>query len=157
MDGAGSSGCGWRRRGPRARRDRRGLATSGPADYLAPLGLAPEPVESAGVLLGSVLRVGEMGATAVRGVFAAGNVTDVAATLIASAAHGTRVGAALNADLAAEDADDAVAAYRAELFEMPAWEQRYSGERVWSGEVNVQLAAEVADLTSGTCPGRRLR
>ena len=74
------------------------------------------------------------------------------ATLIASAAHGTRVGAALNADLAADDADQAVAAYRAELFEVPAWEQRYSGERVWSGEVNAQLAAEVADLT----PGRAL-
>ncbi len=121
-------------------------------DYLAPLGLVPEPVESAGVLLGSVLRVDEMGATAVRGLYAAGNVTDMNATLIASAAHGTRVGAVVNADLAAEDADHAVAAYRAELFEVPAWEQRYSGERVWSGEVNAQLAAEVADLT----PGRAL-
>ena len=122
------------------------------AGYLEPLGLRPEPVESAGVLLGSVLRVDELGATAVRGVHAAGNVTDVTATLIASAAHGMRVGAALNADLAAEDADQAVAGYRAELLEVPAWEQRYSGERVWSGQVNVQLAAEVTDLL----PGRAL-
>ena len=59
------------RRGPRARRDRRRLAPQVRADYLEPLGLRPEPVESAGALLGSVLQVDEMGATAVRGLYAA--------------------------------------------------------------------------------------
>ena len=28
------------------------------------------------------------------------------------------------------------------FFERPAWEERYSGDKVWSGKVNVQLAAE---------------
>jgi 2-polyprenyl-3-methyl-5-hydroxy-6-metoxy-1,4-benzoquinol methylase len=36
-------------------------------------------------------------------------------------------------------------------FEPPAWDERYSGEgQIWSGEPNVQLVAEAADLTPGT-------
>jgi 2-polyprenyl-3-methyl-5-hydroxy-6-metoxy-1,4-benzoquinol methylase len=39
----------------------------------------------------------------------------------------------------------------ADLFEPPAWEERYSGEeRIWSGNPNAQLVAEVAGLTPGT-------
>ncbi len=79
------------------------------ADFLSSLGVVPEAVESAGVLLGSVISVDPMGATAVRGVFAAGNATDISATLIASAAQGMRVGAVNTADLAGADADRAVA------------------------------------------------
>jgi SAM-dependent methyltransferase len=71
---------------------------------------------------------------------------------MASAAHGMRVGAWINAELASEDAARAVAARRADLFERPAWEERYSGETVWSGKVNVQLEAEAASLA----PGRAL-
>ena len=38
-----------------------------------------------------------------------------------------------------------------EMFEPPAWEERYSGEQnVWSGEPNPQLVAEAAGLTPGT-------
>jgi thioredoxin reductase/2-polyprenyl-3-methyl-5-hydroxy-6-metoxy-1,4-benzoquinol methylase len=123
------------------------------ADFLEPLGIEPRPFEMHGVTLGSVIEVEPMtGATAVPGIFAAGNATDVAMILVASAAHGTRVGAWINAELAAADAMRAVRARREELFERPAWEERYSGERVWSGRVNVQLAAEAADLT----PGRAL-
>ncbi|WP_110183034.1 bifunctional NAD(P)/FAD-dependent oxidoreductase/class I SAM-dependent methyltransferase [Nocardioides solisilvae] len=123
------------------------------ADFLSPLGLAPEPVEMGGALLGSVLRVDPMtGATAVPGVFAAGNATDVSMTLMASAAHGNRVGAFVNADLAAADAARAVAQRRADFFERPAWEERYSSDKVWSGRVNPVLAAEAATLS----PGRAL-
>ena len=106
----------------------------------------------AGAVLGSVIAVEPTGATAVPGVFAAGNATDISMTLMASAAHGNRVGAWINAELAAADAARAVEARRAELFERPAWEERYSGDRVWSGRVNPQLAAEAADLA----PGRAL-
>lgn len=122
------------------------------ADYLAPLGIEPQPFEMGGAVLGSVLAVEPTGATSVPGVYAAGNATDVAMTLMASAAHGNRVGAWINAELAAADAARAVEERRAELFEQPAWEERYSGEQVWSGRVNPQLEAEASSLT----PGRAL-
>ena len=121
-------------------------------DFLTSLGLEPQHVEWGGAPVGSVIAVDPVGATAVPGLYAAGNATDIGMTLIGAAAHGTRVGAFVNADLAAEDADRAVAERRAELFEQPAWEDRYSGERVWSGRVNPQLEAEVSSLT----PGRAL-
>lgn len=44
-----------------------------------------------------------MGATSVRGVWVAGNVTDPSAQVITAASQGHRVGAAINADLVAED------------------------------------------------------
>ena len=122
------------------------------ADYLGPLGIEPTPFEMAGAVLGSVIAVEPTGATAVPGVFAAGNATDISMTLMASAAHGNRVGAWINAELANADATKAVEALRDDFFEQPAWEERYSGDRVWSGRVNVQLEAEAADLT----PGRAL-
>jgi 2-polyprenyl-3-methyl-5-hydroxy-6-metoxy-1,4-benzoquinol methylase len=38
-----------------------------------------------------------------------------------------------------------------EMFEPPAWEERYSGEeQIWSGEPNPQLVAEVSALPPGT-------
>ncbi len=122
------------------------------ADYLAPLGIEPHPFEMAGAVLGSVLTVEPTGATAVPGVFAAGNATDLSMTLMASAAHGFRVGAWINAELIAQDATRAVEDRRAEMFERPAWEVRYAGERVWSGRVNPQLSVEAATLI----PGRAL-
>lgn len=122
------------------------------ADHLGPLGIEPQPFEMGGAVLGSVIAVEPTGATAVPGIFAAGNATDIAMTLMASAAHGNRVGAWINAELAAADATRAVAERRADLFEQPAWEERYAGDRVWSGRVNVQLAAEAVDLA----PGRAL-
>lgn len=78
------------------------------ADWLAPLGVEPQPVEVGGTVLGSVLPVEPTGATAVPGIFAAGNATDISMTLMASAAHGNRVGAFVNADLAMQDAARAV-------------------------------------------------
>jgi thioredoxin reductase len=50
------------------------------------------------------------GATALPGVWAAGNVTDPMAQVVMSAAAGLRVGAVVNADLIAEEAREAVAA-----------------------------------------------
>ena len=39
----------------------------------------------------------------------------------------------------------------AEMFEPPAWEERYSGEeKMWSGRPNAQLVAEASGLTPGT-------
>ncbi|GAA5109021.1 NAD(P)/FAD-dependent oxidoreductase [Alloalcanivorax gelatiniphagus] len=122
------------------------------ADFLAPLGIEPQPFEMNGVAFGSVIATEPTGATAVPGIFAAGNATDISMTLMASAAHGTRVGAWINGELAGEDAARAVAERRAQYFEQPAWEERYSGEKVWSGRANVQLQAEAADLA----PGRAL-
>ncbi|MCY4726886.1 NAD(P)/FAD-dependent oxidoreductase [Nocardioides sp. STR2] len=122
------------------------------ADFLGPLGIEPTPFEMAGAVLGSVIAVEPTGATVVPGVFAAGNATDIAMTLMASAAHGNRVGAWINAALADADARKAVQSLRDDFFEQPAWEERYSGDRVWSGRVNVQLEAEAA----GLAPGRAL-
>jgi 2-polyprenyl-3-methyl-5-hydroxy-6-metoxy-1,4-benzoquinol methylase len=37
------------------------------------------------------------------------------------------------------------------IFEPPAWDERYGGDgQIWSGEPNVQLVAEIADLPPGT-------
>jgi len=39
----------------------------------------------------------------------------------------------------------------AAMFEAPSWEERYSGEeRIWSGNPNAQLVAEVSGMTPGT-------
>jgi 2-polyprenyl-3-methyl-5-hydroxy-6-metoxy-1,4-benzoquinol methylase len=39
----------------------------------------------------------------------------------------------------------------AEMFESQSWDDRYSGEeKVWSGNPNAQLVAEVTELTAGT-------
>jgi SAM-dependent methyltransferase len=122
------------------------------ADYLGPLGIEPTPFEMNGLVLGSAIAVEPTGATSVPGIFAAGNATDISMILVASAAHGTRVGAWINAELASADAARAVQERRDGFFERPAWEERYSGERVWSGRVNVQLAAEAPSLA----PGRAL-
>ncbi len=58
------------------------------ADFLGPLGIEPTPFEMNGVAFGSVIDVEPTGATAVPGIFAAGNATDISMILIASAAHG---------------------------------------------------------------------
>lgn len=63
--------------------------------------------------VGTFIETDAMGATSIPGVWAAGNVTDLVGQVVTSAADGLRTGAALNADLIAEDAREAVAAYRA--------------------------------------------
>jgi thioredoxin reductase len=71
-------------------------------------GLVAEEVRMGEHVVGSALPVGPGGATAVPGVWAAGNVTEVQAQVIGSAAAGVAAGAAINADLVAEDARRAV-------------------------------------------------
>jgi thioredoxin reductase len=76
---------------------------------LASLGLSPTPMERNGTVVGSYFPAGPTGATDVPGVYVAGNVADVLAQVIGSAAAGLKVGAAINADLIEEDTRHAVA------------------------------------------------
>ena len=66
-----------------------------------------------GHVIGSSVAADPMGATAVAGVWVAGNVTNLAEQVIGSAAAGLRAAAAINIDLATEDAHAAVATRRA--------------------------------------------
>jgi thioredoxin reductase len=87
--------------------------------------VAPRMVARAGVLaelglratehpsgLGEHIAAGPTGRTDVPGVWAAGNVTDLAAQVGASAAAGAFAGAQINADLAGEETQGAVESYR---------------------------------------------
>jgi thioredoxin reductase len=80
------------------------------AGVLTSLGLETVPQEMNGHVVGSYVAADPMGATAVPGVWVAGNVADLKAQVIASAAAGLNAAAALNADLIAEDVRRAVEA-----------------------------------------------
>ena len=126
------------------------------AGVLESLGLTPVDVEIDGHVIGSQIPADSTGATSVPGVWVAGNVSDVRAQMITAAAAGLNAGAAINADLVAEDTRDAVDTYRHRvrtMFDESAWEERYRARpAVWSGNTNPQLVAEAAELT----PGRAL-
>jgi thioredoxin reductase len=117
------------------------------SEVLADLGVrvVPTPMGT-----GEVIETDARGATSVPGVYAAGNVSDVSAQVLQAAAEGSRVGAVINADLAVEDAERAVAALAGDTAEH--WDHRYAdvGDRMWSGRPNSALVAEVADLEPGT-------
>jgi thioredoxin reductase len=81
-------------------------------DLLTPLGLVAEAMEGNGHVFGSRIVAGPMGATAVPGVWVAGNVADLHGKVVSAAADGLDAGAAINADLIADDVRAAVAAYR---------------------------------------------
>jgi thioredoxin reductase/SAM-dependent methyltransferase len=123
----------------------------------AALGLATVEQEMSGVVVGEAVPADATGATAVAGVYVAGNVTDLRAQVIGAAAAGLNVAAAINADLVAEDTRRAVAAHRLSAhggaFDREWWEERYrSAPELWSGRPNEVLVTEVADLP----PGRAL-
>ena len=123
------------------------------SDVLSALGIEPVEEEMNGVVFGTVVPADPTGAASVPGVWVAGNVADLRAQVISSAAAGLNVGAMINADLISEDTRAAVAHPRAqlEMFEQPSWEERYgSTSAVWSGNPNPQLVADVAGLTPGT-------
>jgi thioredoxin reductase len=80
------------------------------AGVLASLGLAAVDQETAGHMVGSAVPADPTGATAVPGVWVAGNISDMSAQVVVSAAAGMRAGAMINADLVAEDTRRAVAA-----------------------------------------------
>jgi thioredoxin reductase/SAM-dependent methyltransferase len=118
-------------------------------DVAGLLGLAATEQRMGEALMGEVIEVDARGETAVPGVWAVGNVADLRATVIASAAAGTAVAAQLNADLVAEDGRLAVMAHRDGS---PAfWERFYADrEQVWSGRVNAVLGGVGEDLEPGT-------
>jgi thioredoxin reductase len=76
---------------------------------LAGLGLTPT-VHPMGV--GEMITADTTGRTDVPGVWVAGNVTDLMAQVLASAASGAAAAAAINADLIEEDVEDALAMHR---------------------------------------------
>ncbi|MHA7281333.1 NAD(P)/FAD-dependent oxidoreductase [Arthrobacter sp. TMS2-4] len=76
---------------------------------LEPLGLATQEHPSG---MGHALAAGPMGATAVPGLYVAGNVSNLAAQVIVAAAEGTMAGAAINAHLLEEETAWAVEGYR---------------------------------------------
>ena len=84
------------------------------SEVLVSLGLEAVEQELHGAVIGSAVPADPTGATAVAGVWVAGNVTTLQAQVIGAAAAGLNAGAAINADLVAEDARLAVAALRAE-------------------------------------------
>ncbi len=88
------------------------------------------------------------GATAVPGLYAAGNVTDPSQQVLQAAADGSRVGAMISFSLAH---DDIQAGTRPSANETD-WDHRYGGDQMWSGNPNGTLVNEVSGLT----PGRAL-
>jgi len=84
------------------------------SDLLAALGLGPTALDMGGHDLGTYLAADPTGATAVPGVWAAGNLTDPRAGVVNAAAAGLTTATFLNADLVAEDTRLAVAARRVE-------------------------------------------
>ncbi len=83
------------------------------AAVLESLGLRGTPVEMAGHVVGSQVASDPAGLTDEPGVWVAGNVADVRAQVISSAAAGLAAGAAINADLIAEETRLAVERARA--------------------------------------------
>ena len=82
------------------------------AGMLAGLGLETTAHPSG---IGEYVEADAVGLTAVPGVWVTGNVTDPTAQVLASANAGVMAGAAINADLIAEDTREAVAAHRDRL------------------------------------------
>ena len=79
------------------------------AAVLESLGAPALDQEMGGSVVGSAVPGDPTGATSVPGVWVAGNVSDMSAQVVVSAAAGLRAGAMINADLVAEDARLAVA------------------------------------------------
>ncbi|GAA4398573.1 NAD(P)/FAD-dependent oxidoreductase [Tsukamurella soli] len=69
--------------------------TEASVEFLAGLGLTPEPFEAMGTVMGTYLPTGPAGATTVPGIWAAGNVADLAAQVINAAAAGNQAAAAM--------------------------------------------------------------
>jgi thioredoxin reductase/2-polyprenyl-3-methyl-5-hydroxy-6-metoxy-1,4-benzoquinol methylase len=123
-------------------------------DVVAALGLEVRAVDDGHA--GTVVPCDATGATAVPGIWVAGNVADVRATVVTSAAGGFNAAQAITADLVAEDVREAVEMHRRQtrsLVSAEAWEERYrSRPTIWSGRPNPTLVAEAAGLP----PGRAL-
>jgi thioredoxin reductase len=82
------------------------------AELLAPLGLKPAEVRLGEHVVGTRIEADRTGATAVPGVWVAGNISDIQAQVITSAAAGLTAGAAINFDLVLEETRNAAGAHR---------------------------------------------
>ena len=115
--------------------------------------------------LGDHLPVDPAGATAVPGVYAAGNVTDPMATVPVAVAAGSTVAAAITRDLLLADVERAVRDRAApehhhgrpdpaaDQFSAGFWDAHYATKpQLWSGNPNRWLVTEA----SGLAPGRAL-
>ena len=74
------------------------------ADLLAPLGLKPAEMRFGEYVVGTYIEADPMGATAIPGVWVAGNLANVQAQVITAAGGGLNAGAAINLDLVLEEA-----------------------------------------------------
>ena len=115
------------------------------AEPFVSLGLRPAAHPTG---LGDFVETDATGATAVPGLYAAGNVTDPSQQVLQAAADGSRVGAMISFSLAH---DDIRAAARPSANEAD-WDHRYGGDQMWSGNPNGTLVNEI----SGLGPGRAL-
>jgi thioredoxin reductase/2-polyprenyl-3-methyl-5-hydroxy-6-metoxy-1,4-benzoquinol methylase len=121
---------------------------------LRSLGIEPVEQEMYGVVVGSYIPSEPTGATAVPGVWVAGNVANLQAQVMMSAAAGLNAAGQLNADLIAEDTRLAVEAAHEHVL-APAdehdWEEQYrSHPMLWSGRPNPPLVEHAADLAPGS-------
>lgn len=98
--------------------------------------------------LGDFVETDATGATAVPGLYAAGNVTDPSQQVSQAAANGSRVGAMISFSLA----DDDIRAAARPSANQADWDHRYGGDQMWSGNPNGTLVNEASGLT----PGRAL-
>ncbi|MEU8380837.1 bifunctional NAD(P)/FAD-dependent oxidoreductase/class I SAM-dependent methyltransferase [Streptosporangium sp. NPDC048865] len=142
---------------------------------LTGLGLEVTEQEMGGHVVGGYVAADPSGATAVPGVWVAGNVTTLTEQVIGAAAAGVRAGAAINGDLITEETRRAVAARRdshqaAERHEHAHehtwkgtdmkddaitdeefWDRRYGeSAQIWSGNPNVILVREVTGMEPGS-------
>jgi thioredoxin reductase len=115
------------------------------AEPFASLGLRPAAHPTG---LGDFLSTDATGATAVPGLYAAGNATDPSQQVLQAAADGSRTGAMISFSLAS---DDIHAAARPSANQAD-WDHRYGGSPMWSGNANGTLVNEI----SGLAPGRAL-
>lgn len=95
--------------------------------------------------VGDFVETDMTGATAVPGLFAAGNLTDPSHQVLQAAAHGSRVGGMISFSLAEEDLE----ASSRQSANQVDWDHRYSGDQMWSGNPNGTLVNQVSDLRAG--------
>lgn len=115
------------------------------AEAFASIGLRPAEHPSG---IGDALQTDASGATAVAGIYAAGNVTDPSHQVLQAAADGSRVGAMISYSLAEEDLREATRRSASQA----DWDQRYEGRQLWSGNPNGTFVNEI----TGMAPGRAL-
>ncbi|MDQ1721176.1 MAG: hypothetical protein QOI26_910 [Pseudonocardiales bacterium] len=123
------------------------------SEILAGLGLstAEHPMG-----IGEHIQADASGLSAVAGVWIAGNAADLGAQVITAAAGGLAAAAAINADLIAEETQQAVTTHRhgverPDQFDQAFWDERYRSQAsLWSGEPNRYLVSEASELSPGT-------